>query len=230
MYLVKSPLLLKWYYSSLVWNKSRNGKVIYLTFDDGPIPNVTDFVLKTLKAFNAKATFFCIGDNITKYPDVFERVKNDGHAIGNHTFNHLKGWITDDETYLQNTLKCQGLTQTNLFRPPYGRIKKSQISKLVAGYRLWAESLNARPLDTQQLTSNPPLQIVMWDVLSGDFDINLSPEKCYHNVIKHTQNGSIIVFHDSLKAFDRLEYALPRVLKYFSERGYQFSSLNGQPK
>ena len=130
MYLIKSPLLLKWYYPSLLWNKSRTEKVIYLTFDDGPIPNVTDFVLKTLKAFNAKATFFCIGDNIVKHPDVFERVKNAGHAIGNHTFNHLKGWKTDDETYLENTLKCQELTQSNLFRPPYGRIKKSQIKSL----------------------------------------------------------------------------------------------------
>ncbi|MGA9648048.1 MULTISPECIES: polysaccharide deacetylase family protein [Pedobacter] len=205
MYLVKSPLLLKWYYPSLLWNKPRNEKVIYLTFDDGPIPNVTDFVLKTLKVFNAKATFFCIGDNITKHPDVFERVKNGGHAIGNHTFNHLKGWITDDETYIQNILKCQTITQTNLFRPPYGRIKKSQISNL------------------KSKISN--LEIVMWDTLSGDFDINLSPEKCYQNVIKHTRNGSIIVFHDSLKAFDRLEYSLPRVLKYFSEKGFTFSTL-----
>jgi len=205
MYLVKSPLLLKWYYPSLLWNKPRTEKVIYLTFDDGPIPNVTDFVLKTLKVFNAKATFFCIGDNITKHPEVFNRVKNHGHAIGNHTFNHLKGWITEDKTYTQNALKCQQLTQTNLFRPPYGRIKKSQISKLKAQI--------------------PELEIVMWDTLSGDFDISLSPEKCYHNVIKNTRNGSIIVFHDSLKAFDRLKYALPLVLKYFSEQGYRFSSL-----
>lgn len=205
MYLIKSPLLLKWYYPSLLWNKSRTEKVIYLTFDDGPIPNVTDFVLKTLKVFNAKATFFCIGDNIVKHPEVFERVKNDGHAIGNHTFNHLKGWKTDNETYLQNTLKCQELTQTNLFRPPYGRIKKSQISNLKSQI--------------------PGLKIVMWDVLSGDFDTQLSPEKCYQNVIKHTENGSIIVFHDSLKAFDRLSYALPKVLAYFSEKGFTFSTL-----
>ncbi|WP_316831239.1 polysaccharide deacetylase family protein [Pedobacter aquatilis] len=217
MYLVKSPLLLKWYYPSLLWNKSRTDKVIYLTFDDGPIPNVTDFVLKTLKAFNAKATFFCIGDNIVKHPEVFNRVKNDGHAIGNHTFNHLKGWITDDETYFQNTLKCQALTLTNLFRPPYGRIKKSQIHKLT----------NSLPLSTgsQSRTKNHKLQIVMWDILSGDFDINLSPEKCYQNVIKHTRNGSVIVFHDSLKAFDRLEYALPRVLQYFADKGFTFSTL-----
>ncbi|MCX2583282.1 polysaccharide deacetylase family protein [Pedobacter sp. MR22-3] len=211
MYLIKSPLLLKWYYPSLLWNKSRTEKVIYLTFDDGPIPNVTEFVLKTLKAFNAKATFFCIGDNIVKHPEIYAKVIKDSHAIGNHTFNHLKGWKTDDETYLQNTLKCQQLTQTNLFRPPYGRIKKSQIASL--------QSLVQSPKPDSKLN------IVMWDVLSGDFDIKLSPEKCYQNVIKHTENGSIIVFHDSLKAFDRLEYALPRVLKYFTGKGFTFSTL-----
>ncbi|MBT2589497.1 polysaccharide deacetylase family protein [Pedobacter sp. ISL-68] len=222
MYLIKSPLLLKWYYPSLLWNKSRTEKVIYLTFDDGPIPNVTDFVLKTLKVFNAKATFFCIGDNIVKHPEVFERVKNDGHAIGNHTFNHLKGWKTDNETYLQNTLKCQELTQTNLFRPPYGRIRKSQIRSLEFG--VWSPEFNATN-NSQLQTPNSKLEIVMWDVLSGDFDTKLSPEKCYQNVIKHTENGSIIVFHDSLKAFDRLSYALPKVLAYFSEKGFTFSTL-----
>jgi len=222
MYLIKSPLLLKWYYPSLLWNKSRTEKVIYLTFDDGPIPNVTDFVLKTLKAFNAKATFFCIGDNIVKYPEVFERVKNDGHAIGNHTFNHLKGWKTDDETYLENTLKCQELTQSNLFRPPYGRIKKSQIRSLES--LVWSSEFKA-PNNSQLPAPSSQLKIVMWDVLSGDFDINLAPEKCYQNVIKHTENGSIIVFHDSLKAFDRLSYTLPKALAYFTEKGFTFSTL-----
>ncbi|MCZ4242505.1 polysaccharide deacetylase family protein [Pedobacter punctiformis] len=218
MYLIKSPLLLKWYYPSLIWNKSRSEKVIYLTFDDGPIPNVTDFVLKTLKAFNAKATFFCIGDNIVKHPEVFERVKNDGHVIGNHTFNHLKGWKTDDDTYIKNAIQCQEITQTHLFRPPYGRIKKSQIKSLQS----LVFSLKS---DSKLKTQDSRLNIVMWDVLSGDFDINLAPEKCYQNVIKNVRNGSIIVFHDSLKAFDRLEYALPKVLEYFSEKGFQFSSL-----
>ncbi|MDY0903379.1 polysaccharide deacetylase family protein [Pedobacter sp. CFBP9032] len=218
MYLIKSPLLLKWYYPSLLWNKSRTEKVIYLTFDDGPIPNVTDFVLKTLKAFNAKATFFCIGDNIVKHPDVYANVINDGHAIGNHTFNHLKGWKTDDETYIENILKCQALTKSNLFRPPYGRIKKSQIRSL--------QSLVLSPQSDSRLKIQySRLNIIMWDVLSGDFDINLSPEKCYQNVIRHTENGSIIVFHDSLKAFDRLAYALPRVLKYFKNKGFTFSTL-----
>jgi peptidoglycan/xylan/chitin deacetylase (PgdA/CDA1 family) len=218
MYLVKSPLLLKWFYSDLIWNKPRSEKIVYLTFDDGPIPNVTDFVLNTLKTYDAKATFFCIGDNILKHPAVFERVKNDGHAIGNHTFNHLKGWTTDDETYINNTLKCQELTQTNLFRPPFGRIKKSQVKKLKSVFN------SQFPICSLQ-TDNRQLQIVMWDVLSGDFDLNLSPEKCCQNVIKNTQNGSIIVFHDSLKAFKRLQYALPKVLKYLTEKGYQFGTL-----
>ncbi|RNL55513.1 polysaccharide deacetylase family protein [Pedobacter jejuensis] len=225
MYLVKSPLLLKWYYPSLLWNKPRTEKVIYLTFDDGPIPNVTEFVLKTLKAFNAEATFFCIGDNISKYPEVFQQVKNDGHAIGNHTYNHLKGWVTDDKTYIENTLKCQQLTQTNLFRPPYGRIKKSQIKKLAASYQLPVTGLQEQTGDKQHTTHKTSSQIVMWDVLSGDFDQKLSPEKCYQNVINNTRNGSIIVFHDSLKAFDRLVYALPKVLKYFSDKGFTFSTL-----
>lgn len=205
MYLVKSPLLLKWYYPSLTWHKNRTQKVIYLTFDDGPIPDVTAFVLKTLKSFDAKATFFCIGDNIAKYPDIFEQLKKEGHQIGNHTFNHLKGWKTEDQAYLQNFLDCQEITGTNLFRPPYGRIKKSQVSSI--------------------RSIKPEMQIIMWDVLSGDFDTGLSPQKCYENVVKHTRHGSIIVFHDSLKAFERLQYALPAVLKYFKDQGYSFGLL-----
>jgi peptidoglycan/xylan/chitin deacetylase (PgdA/CDA1 family) len=205
MYLVRSPLLLKWYYPQLTWNKTRDHKVIYLTFDDGPIPDVTDFTLKTLQRYNGKATFFCIGDNITKHPQIFESIKNAGHSIGNHTFNHLKGWDTSDEVYLQNFQKCQMLTGTNLFRPPYGRIKKSQITQIKSQY--------------------PAMEIVMWDTLSGDFDIGLSPQNCLHNVIKHTRNGSIIVFHDSLKAAERLYYALPRMLEHFSNLGYRFERL-----
>ncbi len=189
----------------MVWNKSRADKVIYLTFDDGPIPDVTDFVLKTLNSFNVKATFFCIGDNITKHPAIFERVISAGHQIGNHTFNHLKGWKTDDQTYVQNMQQCQQLTRSHLFRPPYGRIKKSQVKRIK--------------------TLFPNIQIIMWDVLSGDFDSALSPENCYKNVVKHTGNGSIIVFHDSLKAFDRLQYSLPRVVRHFKEQGFTFATL-----
>jgi peptidoglycan/xylan/chitin deacetylase (PgdA/CDA1 family) len=225
MYLVKSPLLLKWFYPSLIWNKPRSEKIVYLTFDDGPIPNVTDFVLNTLKSYHAKATFFCIGDNIIKHPTVFKQIQDDGHAIGNHTFNHLKGWKTDDTTYINNFIKCQEFTKTNLFRPPYGRIKKSQITKLNAVFNAQFSIHSSQSTNYKLLTENYQLQTVMWDVLSGDFDQKLSPEKCYQNVIKNVQNGSIIVFHDSLKAFDRLAYALPKSLQYLTDLGYTFGTL-----
>lgn len=217
MYTVRPPFFLKWYYHNLIWHKDTTEKVVYLTFDDGPIPNVTDFVLNTLNSFNIKATFFCIGDNISKHPKVFERIKQEGHTVGNHTYNHLKGWKTDDATYLENFWKCQELTGTNLFRPPYGRIKKSQISELVGNWQLAAGN--------ELKTDNRELQIVMWDVLTGDFDLNLSPEKCYQNVIKNVRNGSIIVFHDSLKAWGRLEYALPKAIAFLLKKGYRFERL-----
>lgn len=251
MYLVKSPFFLKWYYPNLIWHKTRREKTIYLTFDDGPIPIVTAFVLKTLEDYNAKATFFCIGDNIIKHPDIFSKVTSAGHSIGNHTFNHFNGWETNDETYIENVLKAQSLTQTNLFRPPYGRIKKSQIARLkVDGWKMEGKKRAIRsqksevgnqpqphplPLNSNlyPLTNNPipstfhlpALHPIMWDVLSGDFDTTLAPEKCYQNVVRNAQNGSIIVFHDSLKAFKRLEYALPKVLKYFTEKGFRFEKL-----
>lgn len=219
MYLVKTPLLLKKIYpSSLLWNHARKSKVIYLTFDDGPIAIVTPWVLKTLKNFNAKATFFCIGENITKNPEIFTQLKTDGHAIGNHTYNHLKGWITDDETYLDNISQCQQLTQTHLFRPPYGRIKLSQIKKLVMRTKFEGWPSQYSILNTQY-------SITMWDVLSGDFDTKLAPEKCLKNVIKHTENGSIVVFHDSLKAWERLEYTLPKALQHWTEKGFEFRCL-----
>ena len=205
MYLVKSPLLLKWYYPTLTWHKARAEKAIYLTFDDGPIPDVTEFVLKTLRSHQVKATFFCIGDNIRKHPALFQQLLDEGHRLGNHTFNHLKGWKTEDQTYIDNFELCQDLTQSNLFRPPYGRIKKSQAKAIKARY--------------------PEMEIIMWDVLSGDFDLKLSPESCYQNVSKHVENGSIIVFHDSLKAFERLEYALPKTIAFLKKEGYEFRTL-----
>jgi peptidoglycan/xylan/chitin deacetylase (PgdA/CDA1 family) len=207
MYLVKTPWLLKKLYPTLVWNLNRTERRIFLTFDDGPIPIVTPFVLKNLKQYDAKGTFFCIGDNVKKHSDIFHDVKAGGHAIGNHTFNHLKGWKTHDDVYMQNFLQCNDIlqTETSLFRPPYGRIKRNQIKLLKA--------------------HKPDLQIIMWDVLSGDFDMSLSPEKCLQHVIRHTENGSIVVFHDSLKAFNRLEYVLPRALEYWSNEGYSFAPL-----
>ena len=201
-YLVKTPALLKWFYPGLTWNKSRIEKLLYLTFDDGPIPEVTPFVLKTLAQYQAKATFFCIGDNVQKHPDIFEAVKAGGHAIGNHTFNHLRGWDTDDDVYVANVQKCNQLVAAKLFRPPYGRAKKSQLAVLKKQY-----------------------EVVMWDVLSGDFDTDLSPQKCYQNVVDKSSKGSIVVFHDSLKAWPRLEFALPKALAYWQDKGYSFKSL-----
>lgn len=205
MYLVKTPFWLRSLYPSFVWRKLNDLNKIYITFDDGPIPIVTPFVIKTLKLYQAPATFFCIGDNIRKYPQIFQELRDEGHSIGNHTFNHLKGWATEDTKYVENVKKCNELVQSNLFRPPYGRVKRTQVKALKEVY--------------------PDLNIIMWDVLSGDFDLKLSPEACLKNVIKATRPGAIIVFHDSLKAFERLEYVLPRALAYWKEKGYVFEKL-----
>ena len=196
----------------MVWNKSRLEKTIYLTFDDGPIPEVTPWVLKTLKAYNAKATFFCIGDNIQKHPKIFAQLKADGHSIGNHTQNHLKGWTVADDIYLDNIRQCSHWMDSDLFRPPYGRIKRSQIREIQNG--------KFKIQDRDQA-----FKIIMWDVLSGDFDTQLSPEKCLQNVLKKTTNGSIIVFHDSSKAWERLEYVLPKALEFWQKEGYSFGVL-----
>ena len=206
MYPIKTPWLIKKVFPSLTWNKSRHARCIYLTFDDGPIPIVTPFVLNILRQYNAKATFFCIGDNVRKHPDVFEQVKNEGHRVGNHTYNHLRGWKADNKTYLDNILKTDELVHTNIFRPPYGKIKSSQIRLLKK--------------------VKPELKIIMWDVLSADFDIDVKPEACLQNVLKHTENGSIVLFHDSLKAYDRLEYTLPRAMEVWSREGYEFGVLS----
>ena len=205
MYLTKSPSWLQWLYPSLTWHKNRREKYVYLTFDDGPIPVVTPFVLNTLKNFDAGATFFCIGDNVDKHPEIFNEVLANGHRVGNHTFNHLKGWDTPDEEYLQNVEQCRTVVDSNLFRPPYGRITMAQIRKFRMQF--------------------PEMEIVMWDVLSGDFDPSISVEKCTSNVLKNVTNGSIIVFHDSTKAFPRLQHILPIVLRELQILGYSFKIL-----
>ena len=205
MYFTSSPLWLQWLYPTLTWHKNRKDKYVYLTFDDGPVPVVTPFVLNTLKKFDALATFFCIGDNVCKYPDIYNDVLVSGHRVGNHTFNHLKGWDTPDDDYLQNIEQCTAVVQSTLFRPPFGRIKRAQLKKFKTRF--------------------PEMEIVMWDVLSGDFDPNISLEKCTSNVLRNVKNGSIIVFHDSEKAFPRLKYALPIVLKELQSLGYGYKML-----
>ncbi|TXD82416.1 polysaccharide deacetylase family protein [Subsaximicrobium wynnwilliamsii] len=255
---VKTPWLFRKIFPNYVWNVKTDEKIIYLTFDDGPTPEVTDFVLDTLNAHQAKATFFCIGNNVEKHPKLFQRILAEGHRVGNHTQNHTKGWETTTAAYLQDVAAAEGIIQDSkfkvqglgfevqdsgfnteisrqnskakntskvsledlgdnqqssidnlqssipkLFRPPYGLIKPAQSKQLM------------------QLA----YKIVMWDVISFDWEQELSEEKCLQNVISNTESGSIIVFHDSIKASKNMMYALPRMLAYFSEKGFRFESL-----
>ncbi len=185
-----------------LWQAESPAKVIYLTFDDGPIPEVTPWVLDTLAQYGAKATFFCVGENVERNPDIFQRLLAEGHAVGNHTYNHWNGWQTDTARYCNNIKKCSGVVKSHLFRPPYGRITATQRRYVQRYYR-----------------------IVMWDVLSGDFDPEITPEACWVNVRDNAERGSIIVFHDSRKAEERLRYALPRTLEHFAAQGYRFEAI-----
>lgn len=203
MYFIKTPEILKRLYPRQVWSLPETRKEIFLTFDDGPTPSITDWTLKELKKFGAKATFFLVGQNAEKYPDLIEAIRKEGHSIGNHTYKHLNGWSTTTNAYIKDILRCHEIVDSKLFRPPYGRITKSQTSIMLNRY-----------------------QVVMWDVLSGDFDQTITKERCLKNVLNHTQAGSIIVFHDSVKAADRMQYALPRVLEYYAKKGYAFSPLS----
>ncbi|MES2372466.1 MAG: polysaccharide deacetylase family protein [Bacteroidota bacterium] len=206
MYLVKTPWWLRALYPSLTWRIKEPGKTVYLTFDDGPHPTATDFVLDQLKQYNAKASFFCIGKNVAAHPSIYQRIIDEGHSVGNHTYNHTNGWKVKDDVYLKDIADASELIKSNLFRPPYGRIKRSQIKKLQ--------------------TPDSRLQtVVMWDVLSGDFDTDLTGEACLGYVLYHTKPGSIIVFHDSGKAWERMKFALPKVLEHFSGKGYEFKEL-----
>lgn len=205
----KTHPLLKRLFSRYVWDIPNDEQKIYLTFDDGPTPKITNWVLDELKKHNAKATFFCIGANIEKHPDLFKQIIEDGHAIGNHTFNHLNGWEKPNQKYIENTELCAAEIKkhhkgTVLFRPPYGKIKPSQSKKLrQKGYK-----------------------IMMWDVLSWDFDTTCAPKKCLDNVLKNTASGSIIVFHDSEKAFENLKYVLPETLTRLSKKGFVFEKIS----
>jgi peptidoglycan/xylan/chitin deacetylase (PgdA/CDA1 family) len=199
-------------FSKYTWRFSISKKEIYLTFDDGPTPEITTFVLNELKKHNAKATFFCIGKNISTHPEIFKQIIKEDHSVGNHTQNHLNGWKNKTQDYIKNTSEVQRTLQLsnfktlklNLFRPPYGKIKQKQAKYLLSkGYK-----------------------IIMWSVLSGDFDTNLSKEKCLQNVLKNTSNGSIVVFHDSVKAAEKVKYVLPKVLEYFSKKGFQFKAID----
>lgn len=212
---IKTPKIISKIFSNYHWNYNPAGNSVYITFDDGPIPEVTPWVLEQLEQYDAKATFFCIGDNVQRHPEVFRQIVKSGHSIGNHTQNHRNGWNTTKQEYILNTQLCQetinialkdlkALNNTSfLFRPPYGKIKPSQSALLrERGYK-----------------------IIMWDVLSVDYKASVSKEKCLANVLKNIEPGSIIVFHDSLKAFPRLEYTLPKTLEFLKKNNYSCKAI-----
>ena len=207
---VKTNMFIKLLFPKYVWDIPNHENKVYLTFDDGPTPEITEWVLDQLQLYDAKATFFCIGNNIEKNPEIFQKIINENHAFGNHTFNHLMGWKTDTNEYVENTRRCSLFIREKgkvisdkedtfeLFRPPYGKIKTSQSRALRRlGYK-----------------------IIMWDVLSRDFDRTIAPEECLKNVLKNVETGSIIVFHDSIKAAQNLKYVLPKTLAFLKERGF----------
>lgn len=212
MYLIKAPFWISWVYPQLLWRIPTKEKILYLSFDDGPHETATHFVLDQLNAFGAKASFFCIGKNVVKHPAIYERILQEGHQVGNHTQHHMNGWENSVEDYLQEITAAAEHIHSRLFRPPYGRIKRVAIAKV-------------KSLLQARFQNRGSAKIVMWDVLSGDFDTHISGETCFQNVIKHAGPGSIIVFHDSTKAWDRMSYALPKVLKHFADLGYRFEAI-----
>lgn len=206
-YFIKTPWWVSRLFSSYVWHIPTAGKVVYLTFDDGPHPTITPWVLDQLKQYSASATFFCIGKNVVQFPEVYNRVLQDGHSIGNHTHHHLNGWKTSVNSYLADVEAASAVIQTNLFRPPYGKITFMQAKGLVKAMK----------------TNNA--KVIMWDVLSADFDKTISPEQCAKNVMQNVSSGSVVVFHDSEKAFDNLKIALPAVLRFLKEEGYSLDRI-----
>ena len=223
MFIHKTNFLMRALYPNFTWRIPTEKKEIFLTFDDGPVPEITEFVLEELDKYKAKATFFCIGGNIEKYPFIFQMIVNQQHTIGNHTFNHVRGWDVEDDYYLDNFNKCEeiiverrsicdvknsviGNQKSNIehrmFRPPFGRIKRSQAREILKTH-----------------------EIVMWDVLTGDYDQSLSKERVLSKSLQHIQNGSIVLFHDSIKASKNMMFTLPKVLKHFSEQGFVFKSM-----
>ena len=189
-------------YPDAVWSLPGNGKILYLTFDDGPIEGVTDKVLEILGRYNAKATFFCLGKNVVQHSSLFQQIMEKGHSVGNHTYSHHSAWTSGPDDYLKDVAQAAALIPGNLFRPPYGRLTPFVLPQLKKDFR-----------------------VVMWDVLSRDYDRSVNPEQVYRNVTQYAHDGSIIVFHDSQKAAQNMLPALPRILDFFSDKGYAFNSL-----
>ncbi len=201
--LIQPRKFLKKIYPAAIWNYSRDEKAIYLTFDDGPITGLTEWVLDELNKHKAKATFFCVGANIIKHPFIYKRIIDEGHTVGNHSMFHPKGFNTNVEDYVKEMETCRDLVENNLFRPPYGQLKRGQYREL----------------------RKRGFKIIFWDVISYDYE-KISPEQCLKNVIKNTKNGSLVLFHDNWKAEENLKYTLPKFIEYFLEQGYSFKAIS----
>jgi len=206
-YLVRSPRWLQWLYPNRIWSLPNDERIVYLTFDDGPHPEITPFVLEELERYQARATFFCIGQNVDRYPLVYRSIIEAGHGVGNHTQHHLNGWKTSTEKYLSDVEEAQKRTESNWFRPPYGRMTGKQAIALQNRF--------------------PEMKIAMWDVLSGDFDRSRKGEWCARQVQQNVRSGSVVVMHDSEKAWDRLRVCLPLILEYFNNHGFRLEKLPG---
>lgn len=189
-------------YPAIIWDNRKAGKTLFLTFDDGPTPKITEKVLNILDSYKAKATFFCLGRNVERHPDIYTEILQRGHGTGNHTYSHLKGWKTDNPQYFEDIELARKYIKSKLFRPPYGQIRRSQISELKSKYK-----------------------IVLWEVMSHDYEQRVSKERSLKAILRYTKEGSILVFHDSAKAYKKLEYILPRFLEHYSTKGYSFRAL-----
>lgn len=218
LYWIKTNWLIKKWFSEYFWDIPNTNNSVYLTFDDGPTPEITPWVLEVLKQNDIKATFFCVGNNIKKHPEIVQQIISDGHRIGNHTLDHVKGWQTETKKYIENITLCETIieqqlandtgfkshTESKIFRPPYGKITAKQSEKVLGlGYK-----------------------IIMWDVLTIDYDKNITPSQCLKNATQKVNSGSIIVFHDSIKAFENLEYTLPKAITIWKEKGFNFDVID----
>ena len=205
MYFVKTPKIARAFNKKAIWSIPNNVKEIFLTFDDGPTPLITNHTLDILKKHNIKATFFCLGKQVEKNPEIFKKIIDEGHAVGNHSYSHLKGWTTKNEQYLEDVRKGEAIIKSNLFRPPYGKIKRSQVNLL-----------------------NPQTKIILWDVLPGDFSPKNNVEKIVSNTLNSVESGSIIVLHDNNKCGNKMLQALPIIIEKLKEKKYKFSAITEQ--
>jgi peptidoglycan/xylan/chitin deacetylase (PgdA/CDA1 family) len=210
-YFIKTPWIVKQIFPAYVWSMPSDGSTVYLSFDDGPHPEITPWVLEELGKAEALATFFCIGNNVANHPGIYQRITQEGHAVGNHTHHHLNGWKTPEKEYLADVGRAAGLIRSNLFRPPYGKIRTKQAKQI------------PNVLKTEKA------KIIMWDVLSADFDAAFSPAQCLDNIVRHVEAGSIVVFHDSEKAWKNLKWLLPRVLAFLKDEGYRLKKIDHEP-